>query len=355
MFEILVGLCLFIAIIPLGINLGFRGKDHSQYDHPRPKTKGSKSPESPEHQAAVANILHDIATTPKGTKKERLQYVRAQMDHNGKVFGDDVEIRPVMAAGREAEWVLAPNADSNRRVLYIHGGAYMEGSPESHRIITSRMSKIAKAAVLAIDYRLLPEHTRMDGIKDCRAAYRWLLENGPDGESQIEVLIVAGDSAGGNLALSTIAWARDTNLRAADVVVAFSPQTDLTLESPSIVANLATDAVLGGAFDTVVKAPRFIKLAFSFYLQRINPRNPIVSPLLGDLSGLPPILIQGSETEMLFDDEVRYANKANSQGSKVILQTWPSTMHVWQAFDCPETDEAFACVEDFITSLVPLR
>ena len=224
----------------------------------------------------------------------------------------------------------------------------MIGSPKSHRLITSRLSEISNAAVLAIDYRLMPENSRMAGIEDCQTTYNWILENGPDGLSKADNLIVAGDSSGGNLALATVAWARDFGLRPADAVIALSPQTDLTLASPSLVKNTETDIMQGASFGPIVKAPKVFSLGFSFLMHKVNPSNPIVSPLLGDLSNLPPTLIQVSEAEMFLDDAIRYVNKANAHGSNAILQTWPFVMHVWHAFEIPEANEAFAKIENFL-------
>ncbi|MGO4841654.1 alpha/beta hydrolase, partial [Rhizobiaceae sp. 2RAB30] len=103
----------------------------------------------------------------------------------------------------------------------------------------------------------------------------------------------------------------------------------------------------------VVKAPRPIALWMSFRMNGVSPRNPRISPLFGNLSGLPPTLIQASESEMFLDDAVRYANKANEQGSYVMLQTWRHTLHVWQAFDVPESRAAFADVAAFLKENAP--
>ena len=176
---------------------------------------------------------------------------------------------------------------------------------------------------MAINYRLMPENSRLAGIEDCRSAYRWLLSNGPDGLSDAETLIVAGDSSGGNLALSTIAWVRDQGLRAADAVIVFSPQTDATLASPSLKKNIHSDIMQGESFGPIVEAPRVFSLWLTFLMHRIRPNDPIVSPLLGNLANLPPTLIQVSQVEMFFDDAVRDANKSNAQGSQAILQAWP--------------------------------
>jgi acetyl esterase/lipase len=218
------------------------------------------------------------------------------------------------------------------------------------------MSAKARAAVLSIDYRLMPEHRRRDGILDCRSAYRWILENGPDGERGApSALFVAGDSAGGNLTLMLTAWARDAGLRAVDGAVALSPATDGTMSSPSIARNLATDAMLGPMFGRIARVPRAVLLLFTWLSNRINPSDPLVSPLFGDLSRLPPTLIHASETEMLVDDARRYANKARAAGSDVTLQTWHGMVHVWQIFvaTLPEAQQAFEQIGAFCERCAP--
>lgn len=345
---IAMGIVALVVVIFLIITFTFNSSDHSEYDLPKHPTTGTFTSESAEHAAVAKLVTAGMAKQPKLGRKEQLYLMRQQMDERGAALQINSEIRPVVADGVPAEWVIAPNADPNRRLLYIHGGAYMVGSPKSHRWITSRLSEISNAVVLAIDFRLLPENTRMAGIEDCRRAYSWVLENGPDGQSGADTLIVAGDSSGGNLALSIAAWARDAGQRAADAIVVMSPQTDLTLASPSLVNNIETDVMQGASFGPIVKAPRVISLGFSFLMHRINPNNPVVSPLLGDLSNLPPTLIQVSEAEMFLDDAVRYVNKANKQGSNAKLQTWPFVMHVWHAFQVPEADEAFSEIEKFL-------
>ena len=257
----------------------------------------------------------------------------------------DAVFKPVDCDGVAAEWVLAPGVDGARRLLYIHGGAYMLGSPRSHRAITSSLSKITGGAVLAIDYRLMPEHSRMAGIEDCRRSYRWLLANGPDGPQPARTMFVAGDSAGGNLTLSLIAWLRDQRLRAPDAAVALSPATDSTSGSPSLKSNLHTDPMLGPAFGALFKIPRAILLWIGWLQTRINPRDPVVSPVYGDLSRLPPVLLQVSETEMLRDDARRYVNRARAAGSPVQLQSWDRMVHVWQLFN-PELTAAREALDE---------
>jgi acetyl esterase/lipase len=338
--------------IPL---LFFAGADHSAYDQPRPVPE-TEAAESVEHRRIAQEIAGATADGVPGDRAAFVRRMRAEMDAAGGRARIVSTVTAVDAGGVAGEWVIAPNAAPGRRVLYIHGGGYMMGSPRSHRLVTSRISEAARAAVLSIDYRLMPEHRRMAGIEDCRTAYRWLLANGPsaslgpgpDGSSPPDALIVAGDSAGGNLVLSTIAWARDEGLRAADAVVVFSPQTDATFSGPGHQTNLATDIVQRGSLAPVVRAPKPIALWMSALMHRVNPRDPVVSPLFGDLSNLPPTLVQASLSEMFLDDAVRYANKANAQGSRVVLQAWPHTMHGWHAMDVPEAAAAFDRVRAFL-------
>ncbi len=326
-----------------------RGPDLSAFDRPAGPPISRPGPPSEAHHAVVASLGGAKRALEGVPRSQHLQVLRKYMD---EAFPDHGEatVTPVDAGGVPAEWVLAPGADPARRVLYIHGGAFMLGSPKSHRRLTRAFSELAGAAVLAIDYRMMPEHPRMAGIEDCRSAYRWMLGHGPDGAGPASAVYVAGDSAGGNLTLSLIAWVRDQGLRAPDAAVALSPATDVTMASPSLRSNLRTDPMLAPLFGILAKIPRTLLLWFGWLRTRINPRQPVVSPVYGDLRGLPPVLIQASEAEMLRDDARRYANKAVAAGSPVELQTWEHMVHVWQLFhpDLPEGREALEEIRRFI-------
>jgi len=277
-----------------------------------------------------------------------------------ELFADrvlDVRLLVVNCGGVPGEWVLAPGADPQRRLLYIHGGAFMLGSPRSHRTLTSQLSTLTGGAVLAVDYRLMPEHPRRAGIDDCRMAYCWMLEHGPDGAAPASAVFVAGDSAGGNLTLSLINWVRDQGLRAPDAAVALSPLTDATLSSPSLRANLHSDPMLGPLFGPMARVPQALLLWFGWLQTRIRPNDPVISPLRADLSRLPPVLLQASEVEMLFDDSQRYVNRAQAAGSPVRLQRWNHMVHVWQIFnpELPEAREALNQIGRFLEEAAPVR
>jgi len=347
----LIVLVLFILFWAVA-HFHLRGPDLSAFDRPTGQRFSHGPAPGAEHQAVVA-VLGQVAGQLQGVpRRQHIPVLRKVMDDMFPVSGLAATFTPVDAGGVPAEWVLAPGADASRRLLYIHGGAYTMGSPKSHRRLTSKFSEITGGAVLAVDYRLMPEHPRRAGIEDCRTAYRWLLGNGPQGPAPAAKVWVAGDSAGGNLTLSLIAWVRDAGLRAPDGAVALSPATDGTLASPSLRSNVATDPMLGPLFAWLAKIPRTVLLWAGWLQTRINPRDPVVSPVYGDLSRLPPVLVQASEAEMLRDDARRYTNRAAAAGSPVQLQTWDHMVHVWQIFhpDLSEGREAFEEIRKFLAA-----
>lgn len=330
-----------------------RGENLGAFDSPKPTPMSSGVTPSQEHAAVVASLGRVTGLLKGVPRSEQIPLLRNYMD---TMFADDdtsAEITPVTAAGVRAEWVLASGVDPQRRFLYIHGGAFTMGSPTSHRRLTTKLSELADAAVLAIDYRLMPEHPRMAGIEDCRSAYRWILDNGPAGPQQnspARAVFVAGDSAGGNLTLSLIAWVRDQGLRAPNAAVALSPATDSSFGSPSLKGNLATDPMLGPLFKFLTKIPKSILLWFGWFQNRMRPNDPVISPIFGNLAGLPPLLVHASDAEMLRDDSVRYVNRAIAQGSPATLQTWSHMVHVWHIYhpQLAEGREALAEIGKFL-------
>jgi epsilon-lactone hydrolase len=335
------------------------GEDLRVHDQPGHPVHGVPGNPGEGHEAAIKRLRELMQVPPKGlSRREQLLELRQKMD--GLADQADLTGVRIVAAdidGVPGEWVLSEGCDPGRRLLYLHGGAFTMGSPRSHRSITAALSRLARAAVLAVDYRLMPEHRRLDGLADCQTAYRWILVNGPDGPAPLHTLFVAGDSAGGNLCLSIIAWARDSALRQADAAIALSPATDATLGSPSLARNLRSDHMLGPMFGKLLKIPRSLLLWFAWLRDGVRPCDPRVSPLHGDLSRLPPTLLHASEAEMLLDDSCRYVNKARAAGSDARLEAWHDMLHVWHAFGAtvPQAAEAFARIGDFIEEVSPSR
>ncbi len=353
---------LLIILTLLGLFWAFtsyylRGPSLARYDR-APGSENLPVPREPSEQHfEILDILARMhETRVEGSFKQRIIKMREYCDDMGtRVNLEGVRIIPTQAGDVPAEWVVAEDADPGRRLLYIHGGAFYMGSPLSHRAITARFARANCTSVLAIDYRVLPEYRRLDCLADTQTAYRWILENGPEGPAPLHTLFVAGDSAGGNLTLAVIAWARDMGLRAADAVIALSPSTDNTASSPSLSANVASDPFIGPSLGKIMALPNFAWLWIAWISNRLRPCDPRLSPIHGDLSNLPPTLIHASDVEMLVDDGRRYVNKALSCGSEATLEIWPDMVHVWHLFteNLPEAQQAFQHIEKFMELNAP--
>lgn len=249
---------------------------------------------------------------------------------------------PVRTGHIPMEWVVANAADPNRRILYIHGGSWVSGSLAGYRAFLSRVSQAAGAVVLSVDYRLAPEHLFPAGLEDCVQAYQWMRGNGPDGKEPAGATYLMGDSAGGNLALSTLLKVRDSKLPLPAAVIAISPATDFTCGSPSLFSRAAVDPIIN---------PAILPALIPIYLgTNTQPTNPYASPLFGDYSGMPPLLLQVGDAEVLLDDSTRLANHAAEQGCEVTLEVWDGMPHVFQGFApfLPEASEAIAKIGEFI-------
>jgi epsilon-lactone hydrolase len=332
-----------VAVVAL-LAARYRAPDHAAYDSPKTAPIIMDTDVSPQHD----DVVSTLAEFNRNNTSKDIHVARKRMED---LFYRDVEatIVPVDVDGVPGEWVLADRADPTRRLLYLHGGGFRVGSPRSHRHITSELSKRSGVAVLAVDYRMQPEVKTVQCHEDARAAYQWILRNGPDGNSELKSLFVAGDSAGGNLTLSVIAWARDQGIRQVDGAVAFAPLTDATFSSPTWKANTQTDPFLGPAVGPLLSIPRFAIAIASRFTSGRPVNDPMLSPLLGSLAALPRTLIQVSRDEMLYGDSHRYANKAKAHGSEVTLQVWPRMVHVFQGFaNLPESSAALGHAADFI-------
>jgi acetyl esterase/lipase len=251
---------------------------------------------------------------------------------------------PVRTDHIPMEWVVATDVDPDRRILYAHGGSWVSGSLAGYRAFLSRISHAAGAVVLSVDYRLAPEHIFPAGLEDCVQAYQWMLEHGPNGKEQAAAAFLMGDSAGGNLALAALLKIRDSGLPLPAAVIALSPATDFTCGSPSLVTRAAVDPIIN---------PAIVPALIPIYLgETTQPTNPYASPLFGNYSGMPPLLLQVGDAEVLLDDSTRLAEHAARQGCEVTLEVWDGMPHVFQGFApfLPEASEAIAKIGQFIRS-----
>lgn len=326
-----------------------RSAPFAQYDQPPPPLAKDPDEVGPEVEQVVADLREAQASFTSSDRDERRTQVRRWLDEMGAQVEHDCDVVPVDSNGCRGDWIVPPDADPACRLLYLHGGAFEAGSPRSHRSLTTRIAERTGMPVLVPDYRLSPEHNRVDALDDVDAAWELVSAEGPQGPAPLRHGFVAGDSAGGNLALGLAHRLRDRSARQPDAVVVFSPLTDSTLSSPSITENVDTDPFLGPGFARLLEVPAEVVVLGTWASIRIRPDDPRVSPLLDDLTGLPPTLVQVSDCEMLRDDAVRYARAARTAGSPVRLQVWPRMVHVWQAFaELPEAEEALDEVVAFL-------
>ncbi len=335
------------------------GEDLSVYDN-APDVFAAAQPS--EGLDRLNTFLHEMFVGPAqaGNAKNGWEAKRERFDAMGMArdYGD-VEFRPdVMSIDGEeitGSWTLVPGHNPDARLLYMHGGAFTVGSDISHRPLTVQLARRTGMAVFTPNYRLMPENSRRDGINDARSAYSWITNTGPDGPAPLTKLVLAGDSAGGNLVLMLTNWARKHMDRQPDAVVAFSPTTDATMSSPSMQTNLATDHMLRPMLAPILKAPKLLLLPAMARHYAMSPSDPEQSPIYDDLSDLPPIFIQASRDELLHDDGARFAMKAKAAGSPVSFQSWGGGLpHVWQIFDdyIVEANAALDEVEAFLAKYI---
>ena len=242
-----------------------------------------------------------------------------------------------------ALWSSSGKCGIDHVILYLHGGGYIAGSPQTHRVITARLSRLTGMRVFAPDYRLAPEAPFPTALQDAEAAHAALIAKGYRAEN----IVIGGDSAGGGLALALTARLCAAG-QALAAVFAYSPWTDLTLSGDSLQKNRNSDVIL---LTSRVEEMR------DYYAANADPQDPGMSPLFAEFPNAPPILIQYSETEILADDSERMADHLRNQGVQVRLESWDDAPHVWHVFDglIPEAREALQNTADFIRRALASR
>jgi acetyl esterase/lipase len=288
------------------------------------------------------------------SKDEMLTYIRfyrkLETELNDKVLKlyplpANVQIEKFSINGIPAVWEIPPGVSSSKVLFFIHGGAWSAGSAYGSRRFHVSITSHVGLKNFSIDYRLAPEYPFPAGLDDCVSSYKWLLANGYKSKD----IIVAGESAGGNLALATVLKLKQDGISLPAGVFVLSPATDFTFSDPTFFTNGETDPILGdgGNFWN-----------FATYVGQENPKNPLISPLFGDFRGFPPLLLQVSTTEMLYSDSARLAEKARAAGVFVTLNAWEGMVHVFQyvgSFDpvWKEIPEAFEQMKKFVQRVLP--
>jgi len=250
---------------------------------------------------------------------------------------DDVVVEDLVMAGVPCRWTFVPESRASKIILYLHGGGYVLGSLNSHQELMARLARKCKARVMGVDYRLAPENPFPSGLEDAFAAFR-ALQRGSGGAS----IAIAGDSAGGGLALATMLKLRDANLPLPAAAVLFSPWTDLTGSGESFVTRADLDPMIKG--EAVLEMGKL-------YAGGRPLDKPLISPVFADLSNLSPMLIQVGDHEVLLDDSTRVAKQVTHAGGEATLQTWEQAFHVFQAMpQIPEAEEALDAAAEFLES-----
>lgn len=250
----------------------------------------------------------------------------------GRLALRGLEHRPVATGGGvRGEWIHAPGAAPDV-LLYIHGGGFVSCSAATHRPVTTALARVAGCRVFGVDYRIAPEARFPAALDDVVAAYRWLLAEGAPGAG----IAVAGESAGGGLALALALEARDAGMPAPRCVAALSPWTDLAATGDSVYSNDGRCAMF---------RPGNMAAFAAVYLAGASDRDPRASPLYADLRGLPPVLLQVGSTELLLDDARRVHERITAGGGASRLTIYHDVMHGWQLL-APFLPEARAAVEE---------
>jgi acetyl esterase/lipase len=295
----------------------------------------------------LQNIIQMLKSSPI-REDASFEETRAGFEQIADVFpvAADVKREKVNADGVPCEWITPPGVSGATTVMYIHGGGWTIGSLNTHARLVSLIAAAADARALSVDYRLAPEHPFPAAPDDCLTLYRWLLDQGV----RPEQLIIAGDSAGGNLTLVTLLRVRDEALPLPAAAVALSPATDMEMTGESFTSRRGADPMID---------PDGMPRVRGAYCPGEDLRNPLISPLYGDLSGLPPLLIHVGDAEVLLDDSRQVAERAKEAGVDVTLEVWDEMIHVFQFFApiLPEATEAIARIGEFVKSHVgsPVR
>ncbi len=306
----------------------------------------SPTPAPPSWQAHLVHWLVAARMRPHAYRPIDPQWIRRHM-------GKPVTPRRYMARSTGAtfvpriadgRWPGGEYVHGARRVpgaptvLYLHGGGFIACSPETHRPLVGSLVRRTGGDAWVPAYRLAPEHPFPAALEDAKAAYRYLLDVVGVPPTQ---LVIAGDSAGGGLVLSLMLAAREAGWPMPAAIVTFCPWTDLAATGASLDENSDRCSMFAG---------ETIRRATAFYVGTASPQSPLVSPIYGDLHGLPPLLVHASTDEVLRDDAVRVAERARAAGVTVELQLWRRVPHVWQFFAAvlPEAEESLARATAFM-------
>lgn len=275
-----------------------------------------------------------------------LEQQRQMLDGMGDaaLLPDGLQVERRALAGLTTEWLVGPACSTEHALLHLHGGGYVLGSCASHRALAGRAGIACGIQAVLPEYRLAPEHPFPAALDDAVAAYRGLLDLGfAPGK-----IVLLGDSAGGGLALASLMALRDAGAPLPAAAVLLSPWADLTAGGESMRTRAGVDPW--------IRPELFEPLARQYAGDR-DLKDPLVSPVFGDLRGLPPMLVQVGDQEVLLSDSTRLEERAKAAGVEITLEVWDELWHVWHLFApaLPDANAAFDRIGAFVRGKLASR
>ena len=293
-----------------------------QSSHAVPVQSDTPTPDiPPEHLPTkdVEEVIASLTAFMDGKPRATAEDTRALVDGFFSQFPMPREalLEDFEADGVPCRWVVMPDSDVEKVVLVLHGGGFSAGSIDSHQRLAADLSAACGTRALVVGYRLAPEDPYPAGLNDCVRVYRWLLDNG----FKPGHIAIAGDSAGGGLTISTALRLKDEGIDQPACLVTMSPWVNLACDGETMETKAKEDPI--GSQETLLRAAKD-------YLKGDDKRAPLVSPIYGDLRGLPPLLIQVGSREVLLDDSRKLEVRARADEVQVVLEEWPGMIHDWQ-------------------------
>jgi acetyl esterase/lipase len=288
----------------------------------------------------MENIIKILKQQGEEATKQRVYDGRKEMEEWAttlKIPGD-LTIEEISVNGISSVWLSTPESVKEQVILYLHGGGYMLGSINTHKVLGTNIARASKSRVLMIDYRLAPENPYPAALEDSVSAYKWLIDEAGINPKNI---VISGDSAGGGLTAATLIKLREMGIPLPAAAVLLSPWADLEVTGDSVKTKRGKDPML---------TEDELFFCANVYVEDNDPKNPYISPIYADMKDLPPLLIQVGSSELILDDSTRLAENAQSAGVEVILDVWEDMIHVFQSFApwAPEGKQAIEKIGEFI-------
>lgn len=300
---------------------------------------------SPELQQAneLMAQLAEAAMAATGEDGDFITGLRQAMDATIPFEATDAAtVVEVSANGVPGEWVTVAESRPGQRMLYVHGGGYVAGSPTTHRRLCEHLARATECEILSLDYRMGPEHPYPAAVDDAIAGLQFVQANGPGGAGAAEIVFVAGDSAGGGLTLATLLAAREHGVAMPAGGVCLSPWTDLVR------------AIAGS--DPPQPEDALARAMAEAYVGDADPADPLISPAYADYTGMPPVLLQVGEPEPLVPDTEVVTERATAAGVDATSEIWPEMPHIWHLFApiLPEGQQAIDRIGEWVRERIPV-